>query len=212
MSETTRFRGRIIEEVSDGARPDELDAVEAELGVELPGAYRELLMTANGGYAEYDVEVELGDGRSEYLSFAEIYGADRGKEWGSNPFELMQARTNRGVPAVAVLPIARTGGSSQLYLDLRDGGERVVAFVDGLPGWTGLRQSDSLVTVASSFVEYWERLTIDPDHAQSVIEEFDPRRGDPRFVEDWLDSGLPGWRERLGDSWRLRLDAFGRKD
>ena len=56
--------------------------------------------------------------------------------------------------------------------------------------------------------EYWDRLTIDPNYARSVIEESDSRRGDARFVEAWRDSGFPGWRESLGERWRARLAEF----
>lgn len=91
-----------------------------------------------------------------------------------------------------------------LYLDLREGYE-VVAFVHGLPSWTGLRQQDSLVNVASSFDEYLEKLHISDDSAEAHISTFEVSPDTVRATIEWLDSGNQGWRVKFKELWNSRI-------
>lgn len=54
-----------------------------------------------------------------------------------------------------VLPFARDGGSSVVYLDLtKEGNGRVVAFVHGLPVWASKHQEDRYIVLAPDFLSY----------------------------------------------------------
>jgi hypothetical protein len=71
----------------------------------------------------------------------------------------------------------------------------VVAFVLGLPEWTGLRTKSEYIELASSFDEYVDKLRID---REAVIDHLthDARTvGHVDATEEWLDIGMPSWRE-----------------
>lgn len=177
--------------------------VEALLGCALPSDYREFLVECNGGHMGYQIEVSFPNGFREYLEYGSLYSVDHG-EWETNPFELRRAREDNQVPPQGVLPIARDGGGSVLYIDLR-AGYRVVAFVEGLPGWTGRSQESSLVEVATSFDEYLSKLVICDDIARDHIESFDITPESIRATVQWLDSRSKGWRAKFADIWNLRV-------
>jgi hypothetical protein len=99
-----------------------------------------------------------------------------------------------------MLPIADNSGSDMLCLDLdpRTFG-RVVAFVRGLPAWTGLTQHDTGVVVADDFDAYLDALFIEEDHARRAWEGAQhPTAADDwrDAVRWWLDDGLADWRTR----------------
>jgi hypothetical protein len=108
--------------------------------------------------------------------------------------EIRSAREYQKVPP-GVLPFARDGGGSLVYLDLSpEGRGRVVAFVEGLPEWTGRRTESAFIELASSFDEYVIKLRIDRgavidrlQHDAQSIEHVDA-------TEEWLDIGIPSWR------------------
>ena len=102
--------------------------------------------------------------------------------------ELRSAREYQKLPR-GVLPFARDGGGSMVYLDLSaEGRGRVVAFVDGLPEWTGLRTEPAFVELAPSFEEYVRKLRID---RESVIHQLMHDAKNVRHVdatEEWLST------------------------
>ena len=192
----TRFGHLAIE----GARPapteQELAEIERLLGAKLPASFREFLKVANGGYLEYVIDVPFGEGKSEPLSFCSIFSAGEG-EFCDETFvgEIRAAREYQDAPP-GVLPFARDGGGSIAFLDLSPkGGRRVVAFVEGLPAWAGLRTESAFVELASSFDAYVGRLRID----RALF--MDQLQNDARTVahvdaaEEFLDIAVPGWRD-----------------
>jgi hypothetical protein len=99
-----------------------------------------------------------------------------------------------------LLPVARDGCGSLLMLDV--GAEhygRMVAFVHGLPAWTGSSRDDMFVELAPDLDAYLDSLFIDDETAESEWSGvlgtalYNPWRD---VVVQWLDSGLPGWRDR----------------
>jgi hypothetical protein len=192
----TRFRHLAIERAKAAPSESQLAAIEELLGASLPASFREFLKVANGGYLEYVVDVPVGDGKSEELSFCGIFSAEDG-DFCDKTFvgEIRSAQKYQKVPQ-GVLPFARDGGGSIVYLDLSpEGRGRVVAFVEGLPEWTGLRTQSGFIELASSFDEYVNILRIDRgaviDHLLNDAEN----PGHVDATEEWLDISLPAWRD-----------------
>ena len=191
----TQFRHLAIERAKPAPTEAQVAAIESLLGASLPASFREFLQAANGGYLEYVLDVPVGDGRSEELSFSGIFSADDGDFCDETLLgEIRSAREYQKVPP-GVLPFARDGGGSIVYLDLSpEGCGRVVAFVAGLPEWTGLRTESAFVEVASSFDEYVSKLRIDRssviDHLQHDVERIEHVDA----TEQWLSIGMPSWR------------------
>ncbi|UMP05394.1 SMI1/KNR4 family protein [Amycolatopsis sp. EV170708-02-1] len=200
-----RYRGRVMFGPFTGVHPDELRALEGEIG-RLPDDYRAFIGLANGGRLEYDIRVPPGDA-GEVVGFTELYqvGRDQRGEYGYSTL-LGQCRRRKDwwlaehISMEWLLPIAGSGGNDTLFLDLGpENTGRLVAFVQGLPRWTGLRERTVLATVADTFDEYVDALFIDDETAQMNWEDVqhaapdDPWR---RVVEQWLDEGLTDWRAR----------------
>lgn len=199
-----RYRSLIIDDEKPPATAADISALEECLGAELPADYTAFLRTTNGGHLDYEVPVAFTDGHTERMGFCSFHEVREGGSWETNPFELEQAREAEGYPSRGVLPIACDGGGSSLFLDLRAGCS-VVAFVHGLPAWTGLRQSDTLVTIADSFNDYLSKLFISDEYVAEFIEEFDKEYGDPAFGVEWLDTGNSTWREVFRDKWNAKF-------
>ena len=169
--------------------------MEEALGASLPGSFREFLRAAGGGALEYVIDVPTPRGGTEARTFGSIFSAHA-----SDPEnllrELVSARELIKAPP-GVLPFARDGGGSVVYLDLSpEGRGRVVAFLAGRPAWTGRERASGFVELATSFDAYVEKLRIDREY---VIESLEQDVSAPSHVdatEEWLDIGMPGWRER----------------
>lgn len=189
----TRYKHLAIAEAQPSPTAAELEAIEAELGATLPVAFREFLQVANGGCLEYVVEVPLNENQSEALSFSGILRSGEG-EHGTFLGELRSAREYAKVPK-GVLPFAQDGGGSTLFLDLTpEGRGRVVAFVHGLPEWTGLRRESGYVELAASFEAYVASLRLD---RESILDHLELDAEEPAHVdatEAFLDVAIPDWR------------------
>ena len=199
-----KYRNLLIEDTNQQATDAEIVSIENELGMCLPNDYKEFLKSCNGGYLEYDILIHFENEKSEYLCFSSLYRASGDDDWECNPFELRQARKQEGFPETGVIPIARDGGSSMLYLDMREGC-KVVAFVQGLPEWTGLRQEDSLVVVANSFDEYLDKLTISDEMIEDHIENFEISEDSVNATIEWFDSIGLEWRDKFRGQWNERV-------
>lgn len=185
---------------------EEAEVLERETGSSLPESYRRFLEAAGGSLLEYAVEVPAGGRETELQSFNDLYRLGRNSqgEYGYGSL-LGEYRHKSGwwpadeVSLEGLLPIARNGGSDTLFLDLNPATHgQLHAFVHGTP-WPGYRQQPIFTKVAEDFDAYLDSLLIDPDMAQSVWEDVaDSDRTDPwrRTVEEWLDGGMPGWRDR----------------
>ncbi|RSM91642.1 SMI1/KNR4 family protein [Kibdelosporangium aridum] len=201
-----RYRGRLIFGPFATVEPDELDALENAIGGRLPSAYRAFIEEANGGSLMYDIRVPPNDD-GEIIGFTELLHIGRNEqgEYGYGTllgaYQRQQERSlGEHISMKRLLPIARDGGNDTLFLDLdpRDGG-RLIAFVHGLPEWTGKTEHDVLAVVADSFDAYLDDLFISDETAEMTWE--DVRDADPdddwrRAVEQWLDEGVPDWRTR----------------
>jgi hypothetical protein len=142
----SRYRHLAIERARPAPTDTQLAAIENLLGARLPASFRDFLRVANGGYLEYVVDVRMGSGKTEPLCFCGLFSADEGTFCdGTFVGEIRSAREYVKIPQ-GVLPFARDGGGSVVYLDLSlEGNGRVVAFVTGLPEWTGLRTESGFI-------------------------------------------------------------------
>jgi hypothetical protein len=193
----SRFRHLAIERTKPAPTDAQLAAIENLLGASLPQSFRDFLRAANGGYLEYVIDVSMRDGTSEQLSFCGIFAADAGTFCDETLVgEIRSGREHFKLPQ-GVLPFARDGGGSVVFLDLSsEGNGRVVAFVHGLPAWTGLRGESAFVELAPSFDEYVQKLRIDREAAVEHLEHDATELSHVEATEQWLDIGLPGWREQ----------------
>jgi len=141
----------------------EISEIEDLLDAKLPTSFLDFLKAANGGYFEFCIDIE-----GDSLSFGSIYqtGKDSNGSYGFGTFvgEIESERNGFLEIPRQVLPFASDGGGSYVYLDLtEEGNGRVVAFVHGLPEWTGKPQEDRFIELAASFDEYLDLLYQCPD-------------------------------------------------
>nr|AGC71470.1 hypothetical protein [uncultured bacterium A1Q1_fos_91] len=192
--EYSRYRHLAIERAEPPPTRVELLRLQWFLGARLPASYRAFLEVGNGGEVDYVVDVPLACGGHESLSFSSFFST-HGTTFGSLLFEAKAAREYAKAPK-GVLPIARSGGSSMLCLDLStEGNGRVMAFVQGLPAWTGLREQSHYTELAESFDAYVGLLRIDREHVLDVLARDAKQVSHVDAMEAWLTIGLPEWRE-----------------
>lgn len=206
-----QYRGLIIFGPFAPVDPEEISVLEREIGQTIPRAYRSFLEVANGGTLEYSTRVPPG-AEGEPVSFSDLHrlGPDQHGVYGWGTLvgeyqELPHSWLAQHLSVATLLPIARTGGDDQLLLDLAPGRHgRVLGVVHGLPEWTGLGTRDRWDVLADDFGAYLDGLFIDPDVAKELWSDTagqDPADPGRRAVEQWLDSGLPGWRR---EPWAVR--------
>ena len=207
MSSYSVFRHLAIGSAKPPPTSEQLATIEALLGAKLPASFVEFLRVGNGGYIEYVIDVPVGDGRVEQLSFSKIFSAAAERD-GAETFlvELRSAREHTKVPP-GVLPFARDGGGSIVYLDLsEEGGGRIVAFVTGRPEWTGShRRQSSFITLAASFDQYVSKLRLDRELVLDQLQHDATSRSHVSATEEFLDIGLPEWRR--DEELRMAVEA-----
>lgn len=197
------YRGRLV---GGPFRPFDLGecaALEREIGLPLPPAYRSFLVAAGGGKLDYSVRLPA-CGPEPVQSFDDLYqlGRDDAGEygWGTLLGEYRRSRDGwlaENVPLTGLLPIARNGGSDTLFLDLNPATRgQLHAFVHAI-AWPRYLGNHVFTKVADNFDAYLDSLFIDPDMAEDAwadVADSDPSDPWRRTVEEWLDKELPGWR------------------
>lgn len=146
-------------EVEDPLPPPtagEIAAIEEALGARLPPGFVAFLADANGGRLDYSFDVPAG-GQTVPVSFHSLHHTRRPLPWKPSPgamlHEIEAERRTKGV-ARELLPFASDGGASVVFLDLTpEGNGRVVAYVEGLPGWDG-DPASAFVVLASDFAAF----------------------------------------------------------
>jgi SMI1 / KNR4 family (SUKH-1) len=199
-------RGRVIYGPFRASDETELAELENTIGVPLPSPYREYLRVADGGTLDYDIRLPAEVG-GEIMAFTQLFHLGRDGSGQHGYGTLLGEHTTRMslwlsefTSLEQILPIAEDGGGSLLCLDLAlETFGRVVAFVRGLPDWTGLTQHDVGAVLALDFDAYLDALFIEEDHAQMAWEDAQHSSVDDHWrdaVRQWLDQGLPEWRTR----------------
>ena len=197
-SSFTVFRHLAVEGAEAPATPGEIAELETSLGARLPKSFVDFLAVANGGYLEYVIDVPVDEGEFEPLSFCSIFSTRSEESADGETFldEPWSAREYAGIPE-GVLPFARDGGGSTVYLDLsQEGAGRVVAFVTELPAWAGSsRQESAFISIAASFDDYVSKLRLDREAVLDHLEHDTSEASDLASIVAFLDLGLPGWRD-----------------
>lgn len=194
----TQYRHLAIEGAKPAPTPRQIAAIETLLEASLPRAFLAFLQVANGAYFDYTTDVPDGNGGVEKMGFNTFFSADEGDFCDETLVgEIRAARKHTDMP-LRILPFARDGGNSMLYLDLTDeGGGRVLAYVQELPDWTGKR-AQGLMELAPSFDAWLDSLYIDRD---TVLDELEHSVSEPSHLDamaQWLDIGMPAWRRDAG--------------
>lgn len=150
----------VADDPLDPPTPGELASLEAAVGAALPPSFVAFLATSNGGRLEYALDVPAGE-RSLRVVFWSLFSTREPlpglRANGRFLHELASERALKGVPD-GYLPFATDGGASVAYLDLTpEGAGRVVGYIEGLPGWTGVPES-AFFELAPSFPAFLERL------------------------------------------------------
>lgn len=157
---TARFLHLEIDSPKAPPTAEEVAAIEEAAGAKLPTALLDFLSAANGGKLDYTFELATEAGPFP-LCFYSLYSTRRPSP-GRAPaglvlHELELERRLKGLRP-GLLPIAGDGGTSVLYVDLAPGRYgRVVAWVDGLPGWDGTPEGCQ-VELAPSLPSFLSRL------------------------------------------------------
>src|SRR5450830_742173 len=194
----TAYRHLAIAEAQAAPTAQQITAIENLLEAPLPPAFLAFLQVANGAYIDYTCDVPDGQGGVEHMAFNTFFNADEG-DFCDETFvgEIRAARKHTAMP-VKILPFARDGGNSMVYLDLTpEGGGRVLAYVQELPDWTG-RRAHGFITLAPSFDAWLDSLYID---RETVLDELEHNASEPSHLEatrEWLEIGMPNWRQDAG--------------
>ncbi|RVU15274.1 SMI1/KNR4 family protein [Streptomyces antnestii] len=181
----------------------ECHALEREIGLPLPPAYRSFLEAAGGRRLEYSVHLPACE-PEPFHSFNDLYqlGRDGAGEYGWSTLLGEYRRSRDGwlaenVSLTGLLPIARNGGSDTLFLDLNPATHgQLHAFVHAI-AWPGYVGNHVFTKVADNFDAYLDGLFIDPEMAEDAwadVADSDPSDLWRRTVEEWLNRELPNWR------------------
>ena len=198
MTYYTRYRHLAL----DGAKPpptaQQIAAIEALLEAPLPPAFLAFLQVANGAWSDYTCDVPDGEGGVEKMGFNTFFSAEEGDFCDETLIgEMRAARQHMAMP-VKILPFARDGGNSMVFLDLTpEGAGRVMSYVQELPEWTGKR-AHGFIELAPSFDAWLDGLYIDRD---TVLDELEHSVSEPSHLDamaQWLDIGMPAWRRDAG--------------
>ena len=131
---------------------EEVAAIEAAAGGKLPPDLLDFLSVANGGKLDYTFELPTEAGPFP-LCFYSLYSTRRpfpGRASGGLILHELEAERRLKGLRPGLLPIAGDGGTSVLYVDLApERAGRIVAWVEGLPGWDGTPEG-CVVDVAPS--------------------------------------------------------------
>ncbi len=168
---TRRFLHLEVDSPKTPPTAEEIAAIEGAVGAPLTPELRDFLDAANGGKLDYTFELPTEAGPFP-LCFYSLYATrvplPGRSSAGMILHELEVERRLKGLRP-GLLPVAADGGTSVLYVDLapeRRG--RVVAWVEGLPGWDGTPEG-CFVEIAPSLSSFVAGLYL------NTVDE--PRRG-----------------------------------
>ncbi|MFE9046224.1 SMI1/KNR4 family protein [Streptomyces sp. NPDC007818] len=166
--------GRLVGGPVRSFDPGECAALEREIGLPLPPAYRSFLEAAGGERLDYSVRLPACE-PEPVQGFDDLHQLDRDDAgeygWGTLLGEYRRSRDGwlaGEVSMTGLLPIARNGGSDILFLDLNPAthGE-LHAFVHAI-AWPGYLGSPVFTKVADNFDAYLDKLFIDSDMAEDA--------------------------------------------
>jgi hypothetical protein len=197
-----QYKHLVIEDPDDPPTESEIRAIEQKLGSILPPNFIDFLNVANGGSLEDYILTVVHSGQPEVMGFSRIFTTRETSPVSFLAIIEMERNSHYASIPEKVLPFAEDGGGSTLYLDLRESDHSpVMAFIHGLPAWTGSQQpKDQLIKIADSFSEYLDMLEFDFEYPRQLLLEAISANDEKRIAAniEYLDLALPNWREVWG--------------
>lgn len=216
-----------LDRVLIDAQPPMSDAriaeVEAVCEGPLPPALLDLWRLTAGGELAYDLRAQM-DGNEEALSWSELFydGSDQYRDlqgWIEHEQECAQeAAAEDGATwngKLRYLPIGGFEYCDRIYVAVEPGPRAgaVVAWKQGLPGWTHTLQQDGIATIAPDLHTAFAALCLetDPEEDQDstglrVLEYLDERVSDHGMPDGLAERVAAFYRRALVD-WRGPLEA-----
>lgn len=197
----TQYRHLAIDDYAGPVDDGVFDELEKLNGMPLPPEFVDFLKVAHGGSMDfYQIDVPIGEGaeKTEPIGFSAIYRLNGKRSYENLFYEIELERVNRRIPK-EVIPFARDGGGSTVYLDLTPEGKgRVVAYLIGLPEWASQRQDSQFMEIAGSVSEYVDKLYVDAEEIRDELEQSLNEETEQAWKQ-WLEIAFPDWRTRFAD-------------
>lgn len=189
----------------------------------LPPGLLDLWRLTAGGELAYDLRAQM-DGNQEALSWSELFydGSDHYRDlqgWIEHEQECAQeAAADDGAAwngKLRYLPIGGFEYCDRIYVAVAPGPHAgsVVAWKQGLPGWTHALQQDGIATIAPDLHAAFAALCLETDPEQDqdstglrVLEYLDERVSDHGMPQPLADRVVAFYRRALVD-WRGPLEA-----
>ncbi len=217
------FADRLLIDVQPPLPDARIAEIQALCEGPLPPALLDLWRLTAGGELAYDLRAQM-DGNEEALSWSELFydGSDHYRDlqgWIEHEQECAQdAAAEDGATwngKLRYLPIGGFEYCDRIYVAVEPGPQAgsVVAWKQGLPGWTHALQQDGIATIAPDLHAAFAalRLETDPDEDENstglrVLEYLDERVSDHGMPQALADRVAAFHRRALVD-WRGPLEA-----
>ncbi|OZI63996.1 SMI1/KNR4 family protein [Bordetella genomosp. 1] len=217
------FAGRVLIDVQPPLDPTRIAQIEALCAGPLPPALLDLWRLTAGGELAYDLHATM-DGNEEALSWAELFydGSDHYRDlagWIEHEQECAEAAADdEGTPwdgKLHYLPIGGFEYCDRIYVVVNGGPQAgsVVAWKQGLPGWTHALQQDAVATVAPDLYAAFAALCLETDPEDDLdspgvrlLEYLDERVDGHGLARDLADRLVVFYRAAMLD-WRAPLAA-----
>ena len=217
------FADRVLIDVQPPLSDARIAEIQAMCEGPLPQALLDLWRLTAGGELAYDLRAQM-DGNQEALSWSELFydGSDHYRDlqgWIEHEQECAQeAAADDGAAwngKLRYLPIGGFEYCDRIYVALEPGPRAgsVVAWKQGLPGWTHTLQQDGIATVAPDLHAAFAALSLETDPEDDedstglrVLEYLDERVSDHGMPQALADRVAAFYRRALVD-WRGPLEA-----
>ncbi|WP_241133354.1 SMI1/KNR4 family protein [Achromobacter insuavis] len=216
------FADRVLIAVQPPMSETRIAEIEAICAGPLPEALRDLWRLTAGGELAYDLHAQM-DGNEEALSWSELFydGSDQYRDlagWIEHEQECAEEAAEESGEAwdgkLRYLPIGGFEYCDRIYVQVGPGGHAggIVAWKQGLPGWTHTLQQDGIATIAADLRGAFAELCLeeDPEDPDStgvrVLEYLDERVADHGMPQALADKLTAFYRRALVD-WRGPLAA-----
>ncbi|MGE6920228.1 SMI1/KNR4 family protein [Achromobacter kerstersii] len=217
------FAGRVLIAVQPPMSDARIAEIESACAGPLPQALRDLWRLTAGGELAYDLRAQM-DGNEEALSWSELFydGSDHYRDlqgWIEHEQECAEeAATDDGETwngTLRYLPIGGFEYCDRIYVATEPGPRAgsIVAWKQGLPGWTHALQQDGIATIAPDLLAAFAALCLETDPENDVdspgvrvLEYVDERVSDHGMPQALADALIAYYRRALVD-WRGPLAA-----
>ncbi|MDH0739613.1 SMI1/KNR4 family protein [Achromobacter spanius] len=217
------FADRVLIAVQPPLSDARIAEIESACAGPLPQALRDLWRLTAGGELAYDLHARM-NGNEEALSWAELFydGSDHYRDlqgWIEHEQECAEtAATEDGETwngTLRYLPIGGFEYCDRIYVAVEPGPRAgsIVAWKQGLPGWTHALQQDGIATIAPDLHAAFAALCLETDPEDDldspgvrVLEYLEERVSDHGMPQALADALVAFYRRALVD-WRGPLAA-----